>query len=85
MRFILGMIIGSLLTIAGVYFADSRAKPAAHAVETERPMVNWDVVGKRVDELTAEAQTIWNDSLVDDQPTAKPGERQPTHNPSPIR
>jgi hypothetical protein len=51
----------SLLTIAGVYFADSRAKPAAEGVETERPMVNWDVVGKRVDELTAEAQTIWND------------------------
>ena len=49
MRFILGMIIGSLLTIAGVYFADSRAKPAAEGVKTERPIVNWDVVGKRVD------------------------------------
>ena len=61
MRFILGMIIGSLLTIAGVYFADSRAKPAAEGVEVERPMVNWDVVGKKVDELTADAQTIWND------------------------
>jgi hypothetical protein len=61
MRFILGMIIGSLLTVAGVYFADSRAKPASEGVETERPMVNWDVVGTKVDELTTEAQTIWND------------------------
>jgi hypothetical protein len=62
MRFILGMIIGSLLTIAGVYFMDARAKPpVAEGVEAERPMVNWDVVGKQVDELTADAQTIWND------------------------
>jgi hypothetical protein len=61
MRFILGMIIGSLLTVAGVYFADSRAKPVAEGVETERPMVNWDVVGKKVDELTADAQSVWND------------------------
>jgi hypothetical protein len=62
MRFILGMIIGSLLTIAGVYFMDARAKPpVAEGVEAERPMVNWDVVGKKVDALTADAQTIWND------------------------
>ncbi len=65
MRFILGMIIGSLLTIAVAYFADSRAKDNAAAVaaggETERPMVNWDVVGKKVDALTADAQVMWND------------------------
>lgn len=65
MRFILGMIIGSLLTIAGVYFADSRAKDNAAGVamgtEVERPMVNWDVVSKKVDALTADAQTMWND------------------------
>jgi hypothetical protein len=61
MRFILGMIIGSLLTIAGVYFSDSRAKPTTEGAEAERPMVNWDVVGKKVNELTADAQTIWND------------------------
>ena len=61
MRLIFGMIIGSLLTIAGVYFADSRAKVPAEGVEAERPMVNWDVVGKKVDELTADAKTIWND------------------------
>ena len=61
MRFILGLIIGSLLTIAGVYFVDSRAKPSAEGVEAERPMVNWEVVGKKVDELTADAQSTWND------------------------
>jgi hypothetical protein len=64
MRFILGMIIGSLLTIAGVYFADSRAKAPAEVAagaEIERPMVNWDVVSKKVDALTADAQVMWND------------------------
>lgn len=65
MRFILGMIIGSLLTIAGVYFVDSRAKDTAAAAatgtEVERPMVNWDVVSKKVDALTADAQAVWND------------------------
>jgi hypothetical protein len=56
MRLFLGMIFGALLTIAGVYVADSRAD----GVEGRR-MVNWDVVGQRLDELTTEMQTIWHD------------------------
>jgi hypothetical protein len=66
MRFILGMIFGSLLTVLGVYVADSRSGGSGAAsvgdtpTEASRPMVNWDVVGKRVDELTAETQTLWD-------------------------
>jgi hypothetical protein len=65
MRFILGMIFGSLLTILGVYIADSRSggastSPGAPVAETPRPMVNWDVVGENIDALTAEAQEAWD-------------------------
>jgi hypothetical protein len=56
MRLFLGMIFGALLTIAGVYVADSRAD----GVERRR-MVNWDVVGQRLNDLTTEMQTIWHD------------------------
>ncbi len=67
MRFILGMIFGSLLTVLGAYIADSRSGGTVSAnaegitAETPRPMVNWDVVGKKVDALTADAQTLWDD------------------------
>jgi hypothetical protein len=56
MRLLLGIILGALLTIVGVYLVDSRADGV-----TQRPMVNWDVVGERLNRLTAEAQSIWND------------------------
>jgi len=56
MRLFLGMIFGALLTIVGVYIADSRADGVA-----QRRMVNWDVVGQRVNELTTELQTMWHD------------------------
>ncbi|MGH6866165.1 MAG: hypothetical protein ACREDO_08365 [Methyloceanibacter sp.] len=56
MRLLLGIVLGVLLTIVGLYMADA----GAGGVE-RRPMVNWDVVGQRVDDLTAGAQTVWND------------------------
>ena len=56
MRLFLGIIFGALLTIGGVYVADSRAD----GVE-QRRMVNWDVVGQRVNDLTTEMQTMWHD------------------------
>jgi hypothetical protein len=56
MRFLIGLILGALLTIIGVYIVDLQA-------EGEQPqrMVNWDVVGARVNDLTAGAQAIWAD------------------------
>jgi hypothetical protein len=55
MRFLLGVIVGALLTIGGAYVADSRSDP----LQGTR-MVNWTVVGERVDELTAGLQKMWN-------------------------
>jgi hypothetical protein len=56
MRLFLGMIFGALLTIGTVYVADSRTDGVV-----QRRMVNWDVVGQRVNDLTTEMQTMWHD------------------------
>jgi hypothetical protein len=56
MRFIFGMIIGALLTIGGAYVADSRADPLQGG-----RMVNWTVVGEKVDTLTADLQKMWDE------------------------
>lgn len=56
MRFLLGMIIGALLTVGGAYIADSRADP----LQGSR-MVNWNVVGQKLGELTADLRTVWDD------------------------
>jgi hypothetical protein len=56
MRLLLGMIIGALLTVGGAYVADSRADPLQGG-----RMVNWDVVGQKVGELTADLRVIWDD------------------------
>jgi hypothetical protein len=53
MRIILGMILGAILTVVGAYSYDVvTGKVAAptdvpgNVAVNERPMVNWDVVGK---------------------------------------
>jgi hypothetical protein len=51
MRLILGIIIGGALTIGGAYVADKTAGA--------QPMVNWDVVGKNVSNLTGMARDGW--------------------------
>jgi hypothetical protein len=50
------MIFGALLTVLIAYIGDS----GTGTVEQDR-MVNWDVVGKKMDALTADAQSVWND------------------------
>jgi hypothetical protein len=56
MRFVLGMIVGAALTILGVYIADARAARLQQPV-----IVNWDVVSKKLDTLTADLQSLWSD------------------------
>jgi hypothetical protein len=56
MRFFLGLLFGIALTIGGAYIIDSDADGV-----TQRAMVNWDVVGQRVDQLTADLQKLWGD------------------------
>ena len=55
MRLIIGIILGAALTIGGAYIADSMSggSPAA------RPMVNWDVVAKNLDDVTTMAREGW--------------------------
>ena len=50
MRLLLGMILGSLLTIGGAYVADQQESSAE-----PHPMVNWDVVEQKLAVLTADA------------------------------
>ena len=54
MRLLFGILLGFGLTVGGVYMADHMSSPAA-----ARPMVNWDVVAKNVDDLTALARASW--------------------------
>jgi hypothetical protein len=53
MRMLLGIIIGGLLTVGGAYVADKVKDPTA------QPMVNWEVVAKHVETLTALAREGW--------------------------
>jgi hypothetical protein len=52
MRFIFGLIIGCALTVGGAYVTDATAADGAK-------MVNWDVVAKNVDAVTAFARESW--------------------------
>jgi len=51
MRFIFGLIVGCALTVGVAYVTD--------AVSTGGKMVNWDVVAKHVDTVTALARDGW--------------------------
>lgn len=56
MRLFVGILLGAFLTLIGVYIVDL----GADGVE-QRPMVNWDVVGERLNDLTAGLQRVWGD------------------------
>jgi hypothetical protein len=50
---LLGIIVGGALTVGGAYVADALSGPEA------KPMVNWDVVAKNVDNVTTLARAGW--------------------------
>jgi hypothetical protein len=54
MRLLFGIILGFAFTVGGVYLADQTSTRA-----DARTMVNWDVVAKNVDQLTAMARDGW--------------------------
>jgi len=61
MRLLLGIILGIGLTIGGAYIADRNAADTASIdVTASRPMVNWDVVGVKWNDLTEGAKEQWN-------------------------
>jgi len=53
MRLIPGLILGAALTGGGAYIADTAAGAGA------KPMVNWDVVAKNFDEVSAVTRAGW--------------------------
>ena len=53
MRLILGIILGAALTVGGAYICDTAAGAGA------KPMVNWDVVAKNFDEVSAVTRAGW--------------------------
>jgi hypothetical protein len=69
MRFFLGVILGILLTVGGAYTYDTvtsrsaNAPPAtatATSADDQRPMVNWDVVSKDLDDLRGALVEVGN-------------------------
>lgn len=63
MRLLLGIILGAALTIAGAYIYDRNNAGVASndvTITTERPMVNWDVVGVKWRELREGAKHQWD-------------------------
>jgi hypothetical protein len=55
MRVILGIIVGCALTVGAAYVADATSSSAAAG----KPMVNWDVVAKNFNSVTALAREGW--------------------------
>jgi hypothetical protein len=56
MRVIFGIVLGGFLTVGGAFVADSMSSGRAGV---ERPMVNWDVVGKNLRELKVYLRDQW--------------------------
>jgi hypothetical protein len=64
MRYLLGIIVGVILTIGVAYLYDaSTSGPSNAAAQTsveQRPMVNWDVVGRNWKSLSLGVRNTWN-------------------------
>ncbi len=62
MRLLFGIIIGAALTVGGAYIYDSHnALEAANApASAQRPLVNWDTVNIKWQQLTERARSEWN-------------------------
>jgi hypothetical protein len=62
MRVFLGMILGAVLLIAGVYISDSQTTSTVangQNATTSRTIVNWDVASADWHALTARAHEDW--------------------------
>ena len=61
MRLLLGVILGGILTVGAAYLYDNHnavAGPDAGA-SAQRPLVNWDVVGHKWEQLTGRGRSEW--------------------------
>jgi hypothetical protein len=64
MRLLLGIIVGVILTIGLAYISDAStsgpSSPEAQTSVEQRPMVNWDVVGRKWQSLSLGVRNTWN-------------------------
>ena len=62
MRLLLGIVLGGALTVGGAYIYDSHnARSSANTpAAAQRSLVNWDVVGTKLQQLTERARTEWS-------------------------
>jgi hypothetical protein len=58
MRFVLGLIVGVLITVAAAYLHDA-SLPSGTGPEAARPMVNWDVVDRSVHNVSETLRDQW--------------------------
>ena len=62
MRVFLGMILGALLLVAGVYIADSQSTSTVASgqnASNSRTIVNWDVASADWDAMKLRAHSDW--------------------------
>ncbi len=61
MRVLLGIILGAALTVGGAYVYDSHnALTTANApAAVQQPLVNWNVVGTKWQQLNQRARSEW--------------------------
>src|SRR5690242_11578317 len=62
MRLLFGAVIGCILTVGGAYLYDQHNMLMATRAPTaaQRSLVNWDVVGTKLQQLTERARSEWN-------------------------
>ncbi|ACK51415.1 conserved hypothetical protein [Methylocella silvestris BL2] len=60
MRFLLGLVVGVLLTVGAAYMFDSTRKAEGADAATPRQMVNWDVVQAELKTLSAQIGDGWS-------------------------
>lgn len=61
MRFLFGLVLGVLITIGAAYVHDSMAAKSMSGPDpTGDRMVNWDVVSRSFDRISADMRADWD-------------------------
>lgn len=58
MRFIFGIVVGAILTVAAAYVHDSNLTPSSDL--RQRPLVNWEVAGALRDAGVTQIRQLWS-------------------------
>ena len=60
MRLLFGILLGAFLTVGTAFIYDTTAPAGAGTPSfDQRPIVNWDVVGRRLQELKVQVHERW--------------------------